>query len=390
VKKAKSKKSKQKSIQKPFFWLLLLAFYLFLGGCGNPNPTPTQTPQTQTEEQGTLIVNNAVLEQFKENGQQVWKVKAIKARYRKNKEIAEVEKPEGELYQDGKLVFIIQAKEGEVQQDGKKIFLKNDIIAIDIQSGAVLRGDELEWTPDQDLLIVRKNLNGTHKQLDAFAKEARMYSRKRQMELIGEVIAVTKEEPILHLRTERVLWEIDKELVIAPQFVLIDRYQDKKISDRAESKKAEVNLKTKIVTLKDNATVRLLDPTLEITSNAISWNVEAEMVNSSEPIEVNHTQEKIVFTGNSGKVDIKQEICYLVGNVQGYDTVKKTQLRADELTWLIKTQNIDAQGNIIYRQFDPEFAVSGPTATGSLKDKTVTVSGGGGPVVTEIIPEEKR
>ena len=390
MKKAKSKKAKQKRIKKDFFWLLLLAFYLFIGGCGNRTPTQNEPPQKETEEQGTLIVNNAVLEQFKENGQQVWKVKAIKAKYRRNKEVAEVENPEGELYQDGKLVFRIQAKEGEVQQDGKKIFLRKEIIAIDIQSGAVLRGDELEWTPDQDLLIVRKNLNGTHKQLDAFAKEGRMYSRKRQMELIGEVIAVTKEEPILQLRTERVLWDIDKELVTAPQSVLIDRYQDKKISDRAESKQGVVNLKTKVVTLKENATVTLLKPTLQVTSNAITWNVEGEMVTSSEPVEVNHVDEKIIFTGNSGKVDIKQEICYLKGNVQGYDTVKKSQLRADDLTWFINTQNIDALGNIIYRQFDPEFTVSGPKATGSLKDKTVTVSGGGGPVVTEIVPQQQR
>nr|WP_263013031.1 LPS export ABC transporter periplasmic protein LptC [Ancylothrix sp. D3o] len=210
------------------------------------------------------------------------------------------------------------------------------------------------------------------------------------MELIGEVLAITKEEPILQLRTERVLWEIDKELVIAPQSLLIDRYEAQKISDKAESKQGEVNLKTKIVTLKENATVTLLDPTLQITSNAISWNLDAEMVTSSEPVKINQVEDKIIFTGNSGKVDIKQEICYLTGNVQGFDTVKQSQLRADELMWLLKTENIEAEGNVIYRQVDPEFTVSGPKATGSLKDQTVTVTGGGGPVVTEIVPQQQR
>lgn len=372
-----------------FFLLTFCLVLLGMPACNRTRNTPAtqQTASPPSEDlEGTLILSNTILEQVDEQGQLLWKVKAKQGKYTKDKKIADVQNPNGELFQDGKLVFQVQAKQGIVQQDGEKIFLKQDIVATDIKSGAVLRGDELEWLPKQDLLIIRNNLTGTHQQLDAAAKEGRMFTRKRELELIGQVVATTK-EPVLQLQTEHLFWKIDQELVIGDQPIQIQRYQAEKVTDTATAKQGQVNLDTKIATLTQNATVNLMQPPMQIESEEMNWNVEQETVTSQVPVKVTHLQEQLVFSSNEGWIDINQQMCYLTGNVQGFEGRRQSQIRADQLTWNLNTQAMEAQGNVIYSQQNPPFTVNGTQAYGKLNDQTVTVINQGGPVVTEILPE---
>lgn len=103
----------------------------------------------QKDFESNLIFNDITLDQVNEKGQPIWKVKAKQALYSKDKKVAQVQKPEGELFQDGKLVYKISAQQGEVQQDGKQLFLKGQIVATDPRNGVVLRGSELEWQPQK-------------------------------------------------------------------------------------------------------------------------------------------------------------------------------------------------------------------------------------------------
>ena len=150
--------------------------------------------------------------------------------------------------------------------NGEKILLQEEIVATDIQSGALLQGEELEWLPEQDLLILRKNVTGTHSQVDIAADEGRVQSRARQMELLGNVVATTKEpEPTLQLRSPHVIWLLDKQLVKSDRPVEIDRFacakpqeanpQDCPAIDRAKGNRGEMNLATKIATLEQAASI---------------------------------------------------------------------------------------------------------------------------------------
>jgi hypothetical protein len=57
------------------------------------------------------------------------------------------------------------------------------------------------------------------------------------------------------------------------------------------------------------------------------------------------------------------------------------------MAWEIQTQKIQASGNVIYKQVNPPFNVTGPTAVGKLQDQSIVVSSEPGKrVVTEIIP----
>jgi len=341
---------------------------------------------TAQKSNSSLTLSDVTMEQANEKGEKLWTVQSQQATYSKDKKIVNVKKPKGKLFQDGKEVYQIESETGEVHQDGNQVILKGKIVATDPVNGIVLRGNELEWLPKQDLLIVRNNLTGDHKQVIASAKEARVFSRAKRMELFGQVVANVK-DPVLQLRTEHLIWFLDQQKMIANRPVQIDRYQDKVITDRAFADEADVNLKLKIANLTKNARLMPTNPPLQISSSMMSWNFPAELVVSPGPVTVIQLKEKVTMTGNQGRGDLEKDIFYLTGNVVGIGDKRNSQLNTDNLIWYFKTQTFDAVGNVVYRQIDPEFTSTGPKAAGQLKDETVMVKGdaNGGQVVTEII-----
>jgi LPS export ABC transporter protein LptC len=143
---------------------LSVVILILAAGCRSANRAADKLAQDSSAAQQidtNLTFNNITIEQPDEKGQTLWKVKAKQAIYTPDKAIAKVKSPYGQLYQDGKPIYKIQANEGEVRKDGDRIFLKGDVVATDTRSGAVLRGEELEWRPKQDTLVIRKNLRGT-------------------------------------------------------------------------------------------------------------------------------------------------------------------------------------------------------------------------------------
>lgn len=345
-----------------------------------------QKDTAATEIEGSLVFNNVTLNQADEKGSPLWQVKAKKATYIKDKKIANIEQPSGDLFQDGKLVLRVSADSGEVHEDGEKVLLKGHIIATDTRNGAVLNGDELEWFPKQDLLWVRNNLKGSHPQLQATGNEGRYFTRQEQLELQGKVAAIAK-DPDLQMKTEHLIWQIKEKKLIGDKRLQMERYKDKIVTDRVESDLSEYNLTTKIAILKKNIQLTSIDPQLLIASNSAIWDVKGQTVLSDQPVKIIHQKEQIVITGNEGRVDLVRRVANLTGGVQGVGSRNQSQLYATQMRWDIPTQNIDASGNVIYKQLNPPLNVTGATAKGKLQDQSIVVnSGASSRVVTEIIP----
>jgi LPS export ABC transporter protein LptC len=374
---------------------ILAALILGLGGCA-----VTEVPQknklaedlkTAEKSNSTLTLNKVTLEQANEKGEMFWKVNSKNAVVSKDQKVVNVQKPVGKLFQDGKEIYDIQAESGDVFQEGNQVFLKGKIVATDLKNGVVLRGNELEWRPKEDILVVRNNLTGDNKQVSASAKEARVFTRARRMELFGSVVADIK-DPVLQLRTEHLVWFLDQQKVNSDRPTQIDRYKDKIVTDRGFADQIDVDLKTKIATLTKNAQLMPTDPPLQIESSLMSWNFPAQSVVSPGPVKIFHRVEKVTMTGDTGRGDLDQKVFYLTGNVVGIGEKRQAQLNTDRVTWYLTNQTFDAEGNVVYRQLDPVFNLTGPKASGQLKDQTVIVKGdgGGGQVVTEFVPDEQK
>ncbi|MDZ8261993.1 LPS export ABC transporter periplasmic protein LptC [Nostoc sp. ChiQUE01b] len=376
----------------PSFLVLPLTFLLVFGlvACGGKSPPASQQNTADSSDRDSnLTFFDVTLEQADEVGRPIWKVRAKTAKYTKEKQIGQAESPYGELYQDGKIVYQIKADVADIDQDGKQLFLKGKIFATDPNNGIVLQGNELEWRPKEDLLIVRNKINGTHKKLQAVAQEVRVKTREQRMEFSGGVVA-NSIDPQMQVRTEHLIWNIKEEKLIGDRPLEIDRYKDNKISDRGKGNSAEVNLKTKIATVQKNAQLELLDPPLQIASNSMTWNMNAETVTTNSPTRMFQRAENVTVTANQGEMKIPQKTVYLTGNVNAVGQ-RRQSLRSNTLTWYLDNKLVEAQGNVVYRQIDPPLNFVGETAVGNLQTENILVKGGNssGRVVTEIIPQER-
>jgi LPS export ABC transporter protein LptC len=331
-----------------------------------------------------LTFNNITLEQPDEKGQTLWKVKAKVAVYTPDKAIAQVKSPYGQLYQDGKPIYKIQANEGEVRQDGDRIFLKGDVVATDTRSGAVLRGDEMEWRPKRDTLVIRKNLRGTHPQLKMSADQATIFNRQRRVELVGNVVAIAT-DPALQMQGEKLIWQIEKKTITSSLPIQIQRLKGKQVTDNATAEKADVDLATKLVKLKQNARLLLSEPPVRVTGNSLLWSLGDQILTADQPVTVFHQQQQVTLTADKGRMELTPKIAYLNGNVHADAQRNQSRLTSDTLTWNISTQNILAEGNVVYDQINPTVNLKGPRAVGKLQDQTMVVSGGR--VVTEFVPQ---
>ncbi len=370
-------------------YLMLATLMGGLSACTPRNNTADKLAKdTQRVEEfdSSLTFNDVTLEQADDKGKLWWKVKAKQARYSKDQKTAMIEAPKGELFQDGKLVFKIEAQKGEVHQDGKSIVMKGAIVATDVRDGTVLKGNEVEWRPKEDMLLLRNKFSGSHKQMDIAGQTGRFLTRARKVEISGQVVALAK-DPNLNIKTEQLTWEIKNQKVMATRSVQIERYQEKTLTERATSTTANVDLKTKVVSLQQAAQLNLLQPGVQVNSEILTWNIDAQRAKSDRPVTILNPAQQLTMSANQGELALKEQMVYLTGNVKGVGQKNQSELYADQANWSLVTQQFNAAGHVNYRQANPALNLNGPQATGTLQDKNVIVTADRNQqVVTEIVP----
>lgn len=337
-----------------------------------------------------LTLRDVTLEQPDANGQLLWRVKGAEVTYSPDQREAVIKNPDGELFQDGELIYRVKADRGEIREDGKVVFLRGNIVATGIKNQAVLRGNELEWRPEQDLLVVRDRVTGTHPQLRAAAREARVYNRERRMELEGEVVATTvvkdpKTEPWLKLQTDKLVWLWQQEKVESDRPLRAEQFKNNAISEIIAGDRGSLNLATQVVTLRQNVALQLPKLPLQAASSIAVWDLKKQQVQIDAPLQVVQPQEKVVVTADRGQIDLANQRVYLNQNVRAQGERNQSQLTTRRLTWNVADQTVLAEGDVNYQQGNPAVRVSGPRAVGQIKNQTVVVSGGR--VVTQIVPQ---
>ncbi|XLQ11764.1 MAG: LPS export ABC transporter periplasmic protein LptC [cyanobacterium endosymbiont of Epithemia adnata isolate EadnSB Bon19] len=364
--------------------LFLLSAITSCQGNNQPQSNPDNSQQEAANAESQLILNNATLEQSNAKGEMLWKIQVDEAAYSPDRKKAQLTAVKGNIFQDGKIVLRIKADQGEIAQDGQKIYLKENIVAVDPRNNAVMQSDEVEWRPQESVLMIRKNLRGSHPQLTASAKEGKYYATKQKLEFIGNIIAIAK-KPRMQLKTEHLLWKIPEQKVIGDRLLNIVHFQDKIITDKLVANYAEIHLNIKQVIVKNNIEFKSIKPPIQVATNEFIWKYEARQLTSSKPVKLIHYQQGVIITGNQAEVDLTNSIAYLRGGVQGNSMANAAKLYSNNLTWNVNTQIIEALGNVIYEQTDPDFNLTGEKAVGTIHDNKIVVSGNARDrVVTEI------
>lgn len=366
--------------------LLLLTLIVGLTGCGSfgqmiGRSRPQPTPAEQRRE--GVAFENVTLKQTDSQGQLLWQIQAEGATYTKDQKVARVRNIKGQLFQAGRLAFTIEAKEGEIQPESETIRLTGEIVTTDVQEKTRLRGREVEWYPQADLLLVRRELQVSHPQAQASAQEARASSRKQTIEVQGDVVVNTR-DPQLEIKANHALWQVGQDLITADPQVQVRSLVPDQIAGRAVATRAKVDLNAKTVVLGPKAQVSLVTPPLEVASSQLIWLLNQEQIKSEQPVQVWHRQQNVVVTANRSILDLADQRVNLLGEVEANGLQKQATLKTDQLTWSIPSQEITAMGNVVYRQEQPRIDLQGPRATGKIEDQTIVLEGG--QIVTEIFP----
>ena len=361
--------------------ILLTVVLVLTFGCQTSTPDANQ-PVSDTRSDTQLVLNNAVLKQSNQN--KLWKIKADRIVYSEDKQTATLDKVIGNLLQDDKIILKISANKGTVSDNGNLILLNGDIIVSDSRNDSVINANAIEWRPQENLLLIKDDLAGIYPNLRITATEGKYFTDRESLEIQGNVIATTN-QPSLQLKSDRLMWDIPQEKITSPDALEIVRYDKKTITDKLTSDRAEVNLTENTVVLNENIELITLDPQLQMATDSLTWNYQQRTGKTDRPIQIVDRDRQISLTGNGGEIDLVRSIAKLRNGVKGISSSKPSELYARQLTWNIDTEKIEATGNVIYEQSDPQAYLTGEKAAGTLGDNDIVVTSDGKQQVTTII-----
>lgn len=350
--------------------------------------TSTLEPQRASQENRSdtqLVLNNAVLEQSNARENTVWKIKAESIVYSEDKQTATLNKVVGNLLQGGKIILKLSAKTGEVRDNGNVILLNGDIIASDPRNGSAIYSDAVEWRPQENQLLIKKKFTGIHPNLEITANKGKYLTNTESLEIQDNVVATTN-QPTLRLKSDRLVWKIAQEQIESPGAIEIVRYNENQtITDRLVGDRAVVDLAKDTATLNQNIELTSLDPQLQVATNFLTWNYQDRIGKTNQPIQILKRDRTISLTGNQGEINLQQQLAKLQDGVKGINRLKASELYARQLTWKIDTEEVEAVGDVVYEQADPQARLTGEKAVGTLSDNNIVVTSNGKQQVTTVI-----
>ena len=364
-----------------FLSLLLL---MSIVSCQSSTPSSSQA-SGESRLDTELILNNAVLEQSNKKENTIWKIRADRIDYSEDQQIANLDRVVGNLFYNGRIILKISADTGVIKHNGNVILLKGKIVAQDQRNGSIINSEAVEWRPQENLLLIKEKLSGTHPNLSVDAQSGRYFTDIEKLEIQQDVVATTN-QPSLQLTSDRLDWNIPQSQIIIPDAVKIVRYDEQEtITDRLVSDRAEFDLAKNIAILNRNIELIALDPPLQIATNALTWNYKDRIGTADQPIQILDRQRKLSLTGNQGEINFPQRIAKLKNGTKSVNQQKNAELYARQLTWQINSEKVEATGNVVYQQVNPKARLTGEKAIGTLGDNNIVVTSNGKKQVTSVI-----
>jgi LPS export ABC transporter protein LptC len=354
-----------------------------ISGCvSERKPKLTRTP---VAIEAKLELDHLSFQQVDKQGKPLWKVRAQKGVYSPDKKRAKVTNLDGDFYQDGQIVLHVTAKIGEVEQAGEKVILRGDVVTKETRNQLTLIGQEVEWQPKTDLLIIRDKVQANQPNFQVNADEGRYLSRKQQLDLAGKITAFSQ-DPRLAMQTAHIIWLVKDKKIIGDKPTQIQRYQDNQITSQVTTNSFSTALDRKIINLQGNVQLNATKPQVQVNGESFAWNIDRELVTADRPISIVDSKEAVTLTANTGELDLQKSLATLAGKAHGVATRNQAQLDADRLVWEITSQQLIGTGNVVYQQIDPVIKFTGTRGVGKLQDRSIVISGGKQQVRTEFIP----
>jgi len=294
------------------------------------------------------------------------------------------------LFENDKIILKVSADAGEVTKEGKEIFLRGNILVIDPRNQAEFRGEEVVWKPEENFLVItgKDQIKASHEKLVVTAKEGRYNTQNQVLELNKDVLATTN-KPTLQLKTQHLYWQIPQDKVIGNKPLNLLRFEDNIITDKLDTQQIEVDLNTSVAVISGNVEYQSVKPSLQAATTRIIWYYGDRIMESNQATQLIQPDQRTNLTANIVKFNLAENQVYLQDGVYGYTQDNATEIYADQMLWNVDSQEINAEGNVFYKQLNPDVNLKGVKAWGNLKDKNITVQGNDNTkVITNIYPED--
>lgn len=376
--------------------LVLSGLVGVLTGCDWGQTSSTSETPIEAEVEGSVNFRNLVLRQTNPQGELLWKIQAETATYSPDRKIAHLKNVNGELLDAGKPVYKLTTPQAQVQQQQTQLILNGQVRVQDLRNQVVLVGPEFIWQPKQKQLLARQNPQVRYPQITLTAKEITANSQTEQVMAQGNVQVNSQRPDFKDLRlTSQILqWQVKQGQLIAGSLsnpklrgVEVKRIKGPNMGERAIGAELAWNLTEKVLTLREQAQVNLVNPDVQVAGNALRWRVEQQEISSDEPLQIFSPSQTLTAQAQAGRMDLAQSQVELRGQVQLNRAQNPAQLNADQLIWFLPAQKVNALGNVFYQQQSPFLRVQGTEAVGWLDKQEVIVSGR---VQTQVIPGQAR
>ncbi len=208
------------------------------------------------------------------------------------------------------------------------------------------------------------------------AERGSAYPGERRLELTGQV-EVQSERDNLRLQAERLQWLPEQRLLAAEgqvQVELLDG-QGSLVGDRLriDFGQAQMQLENRDPTRPVRAEYR--DPPLELTASRLLWQFEAGEVQAVGAVEVYAPQQKVRLSGEQLRALLPLTELRLLDNVQAKAEQTGQELQAQEIRWRIGSTQLQALGNVRYRQPGQALTVSGNQGILDWQANTARIQG---------------
>lgn len=254
----------------------------------------------------------------------------------------------------------------------------------------VINGQNLQWQPQSNLMIITNGLTGRHPQVQAQANEARIYDAEKRMELLGNVVATTVTEnpevdPWVKLQGETLQWRWQDETLDSDRPLRMERFENQQITQVLTGDRSLIELAKERATIEGSVQAQMLDMPMTLNAEKAIWAIGEQTIQAERAVRVVNPQQQITVTSQQGNFDLEERIAIFTQDVLGLIARNNGRLASNRLRWNLADQTMLAEGNVNYQQTDPQLTIRGDRAQGRIADQTVLFDGNED-VVTEIVP----
>ncbi|MGQ9838571.1 MAG: LPS export ABC transporter periplasmic protein LptC [Cyanobacteriota bacterium] len=311
-------------------WISLGVLVSVLVGCGEPespaardpsSPEPVLTPQ--------LIYKDITLTKAKPDGGILWQLEAQLAEYEPAEQnenkmdvrlgSAHLQSIQGEFFDEDNRAIRIRADKGSVYPSQWRLKLTGQVQVESEQDNLRLQAEQMEWLPKERLL----RANG-----------------QVQIELLDQQGS---------LRGERLVIDFGRDQM---QLESLDPSQPVQVQYR--------------------------DPQLQLTATRVIWQMTGGQLQALGAVEIHAPEQTLHLRGGQLSTQIpltELTELRLLENVTGYAEQTGQELAAQEIRWRIGSTQLQAIGNVRYRQLGQTLTVSGNEALLDWQSNTAQVRG---------------